>query len=449
MSVNVNRGLTDQFYRYKMPKLLAKVEGKGNGIKTVIVNMVEIAKALNRPPMYPTKYFGCILGAQVNYDNKNDRYIVNGAHEAYKLQDLLDGFIQKYVLCPSCANPETVLKVKKSVISTSCKACGFTGTISTQDKLTTYILKYPPESDSKSAEDKKAEKGKSAKKDRSKKKDTKNGDANGSSSPKHDSDGNEGNGHNGVDEDDDDWCEDTDADAVAKRMEGLLSVGAKGLMHTNDLDKTTEERLQILLHFIQKKKQSCPESFDVVAQKDIVAEANRLEVKDKAVLALCEELFDENILSQMKVHRLLLLRFTNENARAQKYLLRGIELTIKCFKKDLVPKVAHILKALYDLDILEEKTILDWGAKPSKKTVGKELAEEIHGRAAPFLKWLKEAEEEESSDGGEEEDEEEDDVDVHFNDRVIGTKIVTQTQESPKKSTAPQEAADDIDIDAI
>lgn len=27
-----------------------QVEGKGNGIKTVIVNMVEIAKALQRPP---------------------------------------------------------------------------------------------------------------------------------------------------------------------------------------------------------------------------------------------------------------------------------------------------------------------------------------------------------------------------------------------------------------
>lgn len=50
-TINVNRNLSDQFYRYKMPKLLAKVEGKGNGIKTVIVNMVEIAKSLNRPPM--------------------------------------------------------------------------------------------------------------------------------------------------------------------------------------------------------------------------------------------------------------------------------------------------------------------------------------------------------------------------------------------------------------
>ena len=38
--------------------LFTQVEGKGNGIKTVIVNMVEIGKALQRPPSCKC---GCIF----------------------------------------------------------------------------------------------------------------------------------------------------------------------------------------------------------------------------------------------------------------------------------------------------------------------------------------------------------------------------------------------------
>lgn len=57
----------------------------------------------------PTKYFGCELGAQTQIDLKNERYIVNGSHDADKLQEILDGFIEKFVLCPDCENPETVL----------------------------------------------------------------------------------------------------------------------------------------------------------------------------------------------------------------------------------------------------------------------------------------------------------------------------------------------------
>lgn len=57
----------------------------------------------------PTKYFGCELGAQTNFDMKNERFIVNGEHDAAKLQDILDGFIRKFVLCAACENPETTL----------------------------------------------------------------------------------------------------------------------------------------------------------------------------------------------------------------------------------------------------------------------------------------------------------------------------------------------------
>lgn len=50
----------------------------------------------------------------------------------------------------------------------------------------------------------------------------------------------------------------------------------------------------------------------------------------------------------------------------------------------------------------------------SKKYVSKELAKEIHAKAAPFVKWLKEAEEE--SEGSEEEEVEEDE-NVEVTDR--------------------------------
>ncbi len=46
--LNVNREVEDEFFRYKMPRLVAKIEGKGNGIKTVLVNMSDIAKSLYR-----------------------------------------------------------------------------------------------------------------------------------------------------------------------------------------------------------------------------------------------------------------------------------------------------------------------------------------------------------------------------------------------------------------
>ena len=42
--------------------------------------------------------------------------------------------------------------------------------------------------------------------------------------------------------------------------------------------------------------------------KDIAAEAERLDVKDKGPLILVELLFDNNILTQIKQHRILFLR---------------------------------------------------------------------------------------------------------------------------------------------
>jgi len=46
----------------------------------------------------PTKYF------VTQFDFKNDRFIVNGSHESTRLQELLNEFIKKFVLCQECEN---------------------------------------------------------------------------------------------------------------------------------------------------------------------------------------------------------------------------------------------------------------------------------------------------------------------------------------------------------
>nr|CAG4641677.1 EOG090X05QT [Eurycercus lamellatus] len=441
MALNVNRNVSDVFYRYKMPRLLAKVEGKGNGIKTVIVNMTDIAKALGRPPTYPTKFFGCELGAQTQFDIKNDRFIVNGAHEAGKLQQMLDIFIKKFVLCPGCDNPETVLTVytKKQTISQSCKACGYSGQLDMRHKLTTFILKNPPEM-SPAAQGASLTEGKKAK--RGKKQDGRSG------SPKQGSDGGSENeldatGNDGVDEDD--WAVDVSDAAVKARMEDLTS-GAKGLTISDDLEKTPKERVDLFYSFVkQRRDQGIITKAGV--DKDIVTEAERLDIKDKAPLILCELIFDSNILVQMKTYRTLLFRFTHDNIKAQKALLGGMECVIHLHQAVLLPKVAHILKGLYELDLVDEEIIIEWGGKPSRKYVSKELSADILAKAQPFITWLKEAEEES-------EDSDDSDVEIEYDDRARATTLIEQKKAAPTSTKAKvtdddEDDEDDFDIDAI
>jgi len=450
MSLNVNRAVQDAFYRYKMPRLQAKVEGKGNGVKTVIPNMVEVARALGRPPTYPTKYFGCELGAQTQFDFKNDRYIVNGSHDAAKLQDMLDGFIKKFVLCENCDNPETDLKcyIKKGIITASCRACGHSYQLDMRHKLTTFILKNPPGTKLNDTGTSLTER--KDKKSKRKQDEETNGGTNGN----HDN--NETINEDDNADDDDNWTVDVSEEAVKKRMKDL-SMGVKGLAMDSDIEKTESERINILYEFVKAKVQS-KAKLEVNDEKEIVTEAERLEVTNKAPIVLCELIFDKTkILAQIKSNKRLLLRFCHENQKAQKYLLGGIEKTIETYKDVLLPKTGHIFKAFYDEDILDEEVILEWGKKASKKYVSKELSEQIHKKAEPFLNWLKEAEEESS-------DEDDDEDEVRFDDRekISSIKeIKTNAENSNNKNSNSKESTpaskqdeddddeDDLDIDDI
>ena len=117
-----------------------QVEGRGNGIKTAIPNMMQLAASLHREPGEVTKFFGTELGAQTTWTVETERAIVNGAHTTQDLQTNLFKYVEKFVLCPGCRLPETIYKIKAEMIYSVCAACGAKEPVDMTHKLTVYIV---------------------------------------------------------------------------------------------------------------------------------------------------------------------------------------------------------------------------------------------------------------------------------------------------------------------
>ena len=127
-----------------------------------------------------------------------------------------------------------------------------------------------------------------------------NGEENGGDSPRNASDGGEWN-DSIKDDDEEDWGDDVSEDAV-RRRQAELSDGIKSLTLTDDAEKPEKARMDLFYKFLQSKIDA-----DGVAKvdehdKELLTEAERLDVRAKAALILAELLFDKNILQQVVNH---------------------------------------------------------------------------------------------------------------------------------------------------
>lgn len=181
--------------------------------------------------------------------------------------------------------------------------------------------------------------------------------------------------------------------------------------------------------------------------RPVVVESERLDLdKEKATLILARALFNpDNVFASVPTHRAALLRFTANNRKAQRCrsnqptleglhsVLIGMQLSPgsrgaadragqgKAYAQSprplpgtrslspLPPSVSECGgdwggQALYEADVVEEETFIEWSKKGSKKFVSKEENKEIQTAAAPFIKWLEEAEEESDDEDGDEAD---------------------------------------------
>lgn len=132
----------DAHYRYKMPSLECKVESGGNGVKVVFSNLPDVCAALHRPNESLLKFLGISRGAQTTFDAKDNKYYMMGNHLTQELQDVVFEYIERFVLCKSCRNPETTVMPGNRSVKMRCGACGKDTSLDQQDdKIVKELVK--------------------------------------------------------------------------------------------------------------------------------------------------------------------------------------------------------------------------------------------------------------------------------------------------------------------
>lgn len=112
------KNIDDPFYRYQMPVVCVEKRKTRN----VFINPLPICDSIGRDINILIKYLKIKFSCSLIYDSKNKCITCNKLTDK-DIQDAIYEFIEYYVLCPTCQNPETILYNQNNKIKIKCKAC--------------------------------------------------------------------------------------------------------------------------------------------------------------------------------------------------------------------------------------------------------------------------------------------------------------------------------------
>lgn len=425
----------DPFYRYKTRQLSVQTIGNGKMIRTSFTNLDDVAKDLKIPPPYIPHYMAKSIGAQAKYDGKKpamQRGTISGEYPVNQLSDLLIKFIREFVLCPQCRLPELDYGVRKDAVRARCRGCGWKGkleAVETNEKFRRFVLNNPPPKPQKMAPKKAGSAPRS--------KPAQNGD----SKPRKGA----GPQQEGVV-----WLSDTSEEASQQRLEQIPD-RLKELVATGEGDEVPEAEASPTDHlkaFVQKKP--APTSDEVLAEVARLRAEHALDKKGVTQLIFGALLADlPSMKANIAAHKKVFAEHVGSDPLIQAVFLACFEDKIKEEKNQkkreafVAKEAVLVLKQCYDLDVLEEDTILQWfdTRHPEDK---------LRKAVEPFTVWLREAEEEDSDD--EEDAAEEDENAPPAKEAAAAPKEATPAAAQPKPVAAPSAPAPaDLDdaIDAL
>jgi translation initiation factor 2 subunit 2 len=109
---------TEQAERFE----ILKVTGHHEGTRTMISNFAQVATSIRRTPEHLAKFLGKELASQ--YEISGDRLILSRRLSSRDVNDKIEKYVSRFVLCPKCSKPDTELEEEGAKLFLKCLACG-------------------------------------------------------------------------------------------------------------------------------------------------------------------------------------------------------------------------------------------------------------------------------------------------------------------------------------
>jgi len=104
--------------RFQVPDVQLMLQGN----RSIWQNFQEIINILNRPGKEVLKFVSGQLGTAGNMEGS--QALFNGKFNAEVVDEVLNRYIDSYVICPVCTRPDTDIKKDAGAYYLVCSACG-------------------------------------------------------------------------------------------------------------------------------------------------------------------------------------------------------------------------------------------------------------------------------------------------------------------------------------
>ncbi|MHA2027104.1 MAG: translation initiation factor IF-2 subunit beta [Candidatus Thorarchaeota archaeon] len=104
--------------RFQVPEVQIMVQGN----RSIWQNFQDIINVLNRPGKEVLKFVSGQLGTAGSMEGSNALF--NGKFNTEQVTDVLNRYIDSYVICPVCTRPDTEITKEKQAYYLQCSACG-------------------------------------------------------------------------------------------------------------------------------------------------------------------------------------------------------------------------------------------------------------------------------------------------------------------------------------